>query len=189
MLGPRHRRPAGIRYAPIRLMMRQVLPVSDIDYRLISEPLCRMRFSTWWGAWRRLLQMVEEHPHWEWWLEEDLVRQKATGLRFSQICARCELWGVGRMDPGQTEPPRCVRCDHPAAPRDQPIRTSPRTRAPVPACMPATRPVDPCGTVRQVPPPPSVDRSPARLPPRPANVPSPHTGPHTPAQPIDPAGS
>lgn len=162
--------------------MRQVLPVSDVDYRLVSEPITRKRFSTWHGAWKRLLEMVELHEHWEWWLEEDLVKQKATGLRFSQICARCELWGVGRMAPDQTEPPECVRCGHVAAPRDQPIRTSPRSRS-ASAHARASAGVDPQRTVPAVSAP-SADRPPYTA--RSLKA-GPHTGPHSPSQPIDPA--
>lgn len=122
----RYLRPPGWRYKPIKLRCRQVMAIHDADYRLMIAPCTKRRYSSWPYAWDALLRHVDKYPDFEWWLEEDLVRCRDTGRKWSQVCKECLQWGVAPPAQGDRALPRCRRCGREAQPVDEPIRTPPR---------------------------------------------------------------
>ena len=129
MPGQKKTRAAGMKRKPIKLMYRQLDPIHEMDKRLMGATT-RRRYASWPRAYKAMLKFAEEFPHWEWWLQEDLVRR---GIHsWSQMCADCEKWGVTPVDdePGVA---RCVRCGAEAPEQARPTRTEPVYRGAGPA--------------------------------------------------------
>lgn len=117
---------------PIRLVHRQVEAIHDADYRLMYRPTTRRRYSQWAQAWKGMLDHVFRYPHWEFWLEEDLIREPELGRRrrgepdpggWSQVCRKCDRWGVRRLAPWQA---RCIHCGGEGTWMAAPTTTEPR---------------------------------------------------------------
>jgi hypothetical protein len=109
-------------------MCRQVEQIHDQDYRLMYKAHCRKRYTDWTSAWQRLHFWIDAYPHFEWWLEEVLVRQRGTKRKWSQICEFCQRWGVVAPGPDEVGADAvCGHCDRVQPERDVPRSTTPRS--------------------------------------------------------------